>query len=117
MMAESSGDAKLVACCGLYCGACRSYRRGRCPGCAGNEKATWCPVRTCCRRQEFASCAQCGTVDDVAQCSRFNTLIARVFGLIFNSNRCACIAQIKALGLEGHAQAMARAGRPSLPRR
>jgi hypothetical protein len=27
----------LVAYCGLYCGACKAYRSGRCPGCRQNE--------------------------------------------------------------------------------
>ena len=26
-------DKNLIAYCGLYCGACRSYLKGSCPGC------------------------------------------------------------------------------------
>ena len=47
-MKEIISDPKLVAFCGLYCGACKAYLKERCPGCHDNEKATWCKVRTCC---------------------------------------------------------------------
>ena len=43
-MKEIVADPKLVAYCGLYCGACGAYLRGRCPGCIENYKATWCKV-------------------------------------------------------------------------
>jgi hypothetical protein len=33
--------------------------------------------------------------------------MSRLFGLLFRSDRAACIAQIRRVGLEGHAQAMA----------
>jgi len=33
-MKEIIADEKLVAKCGLYCGACGAYLKGRCPGCA-----------------------------------------------------------------------------------
>ena len=51
--------AELVARCGLYCGACGSYLKGRCPGCRENVKATWCKVRACCGEHSYASCADC----------------------------------------------------------
>lgn len=44
-----SGD---VAYCGLYCGACKSHRKGKCPGCRENSKATWCEIRKCCQEHE-----------------------------------------------------------------
>ena len=28
----------MVAACGLYCGACKKYRMGKCTGCHENEK-------------------------------------------------------------------------------
>lgn len=34
------GDEKLVAACGLYCGACHKFLTGKCPGCKENEKAS-----------------------------------------------------------------------------
>jgi hypothetical protein len=100
-------DPKLVAYCGLYCGACGAYRRGRCPGCQGNEKATWCNVRTCCIENSYLSCADCRTIADPRDCKKFNNVISRLFGLIFRSDRRACVLQIRQHGLQGHAELMA----------
>lgn len=100
-------DAHLVGYCGLYCGACGAYLRARCPGCRENEKATWCKVRACCVTHGYASCADCEEYAEASACGKFNNLIAKLFGLIFRSDRAACIRQIKAVGLSGHADAMA----------
>ena len=115
-MAESVGDANLVAYCGLYCGACRSHRSGKCPGCQRNDKATWCAVRSCCRDRSIDSCAECTDFENPSDCRKFNNFVARVFGMIFRSDRAACIAQIRAKGLEGHAQIMAESGHQSIKR-
>jgi len=109
-------DAELVASCGLYCGACRSYLSGRCRGCHENARATWCKVRSCCIEQHVTTCAECAAFDDPRRCGKFNNVVARLFGLLFRSDRAACIAQIKRLGLGGHAAAMAEARRQSIRR-
>lgn len=103
-------DSELVAYCGLYCGACRAYRVGRCPGCHENAKAGWCKVRTCCTDNRWSTCAECTKHADVQECRWYNNLIARLFGLIFRSNRRACIARIKEIGLEPFAAEMAEKG-------
>ncbi|MBN2144478.1 MAG: DUF3795 domain-containing protein, partial [Candidatus Aureabacteria bacterium] len=56
---EITINPRLVAFCGLYCGACGRYLKNKCPGCVGNEKAAWCSVRTCCLENHFSSCAEC----------------------------------------------------------
>jgi hypothetical protein len=99
-------DVNLVAHCGLYCGACGAYRRGRCPGCHENKKATWCKVRTCCIENRFASCAECPTCSDPQDCKKFNNIISKIFGWIFRSDRRACICQIRESGLQAHADRM-----------
>ena len=43
-------NTDLVAHCGLYCGACKSYLNGKCKGCHENSKAAWCKIRSCCIR-------------------------------------------------------------------
>ena len=58
-MKEIVSDPKLVAFCGLYCGACRAYLKDRCPGCHDHEKASWCKVRICCLEAGYSSCADC----------------------------------------------------------
>ena len=98
-MSEIVSEPKMVAYRGLYCGACRSHTKGRCPGCHDNAKATWCKIRTCCMEKGYASCADCKDFADPMACAKYNNLISKVFGFVFRSNRAACIAQIKELGL------------------
>lgn len=100
-------DARLVAHCGLYCGACPRLLKGACPGCAENDKATWCGVRNCCRANGHPTCADCREFADVMACKKFNNLISRIFGLVFRSDRRACVEMIRERGVEGFARHMA----------
>lgn len=61
-------DPQLIAMCGLYCGACNSYLKGKCEGCVSNEKATWCNVRLCCIENKYKSWADCTQFENVADC-------------------------------------------------
>ncbi len=106
-MKEVVADTNLVAHCGLFCGACKRYLKGGCPGCAENEKATWCRIRTCCIENEYRSCADCRDHENPKDCAKFNSFLSRVFAVILRSDRRACIMQIKKDGIEAHAQAMA----------
>ncbi len=106
-MREVIASADLVAYCGLYCGACRSYLGERCEGCHENRKATWCGVRSCCIERGLSSCAACTQFSEPRDCKKFDNFIAKLFALILRSDRPACIAQVRRLGLEGHARAMA----------
>jgi hypothetical protein len=106
-MKEIVADTSLVAYCGLYCGACGSYLKGKCPGCVKNEKASWCKVRSCCMANQYASCADCGQVPDIMDCGKFNNLVSKVFAVVLRSNRPACIMAIKQQGREAFARDMA----------
>jgi len=106
-MKEVTSNPDLVAYCGLYCGACGSYLKGRCPGCHENEKAKWCRIRICCMENQYLSCADCQQFDNPDDCRQFNNIMARLFSLFFRSDRAACIQQIKELGIQGHADNMA----------
>jgi hypothetical protein len=110
-------DPQLAARCGLYCGACGSYLKGRCPGCHDNVKASWCKVRTCCATNGYASCADCKTCADPLECGKFNNIISKLFGLLFRSDRAACIRQIKSVGIQQHAEKMAAAKSQTIKRR
>lgn len=112
---EIVADKSLIAYCGLYCGACRSYLKGKCPGCAGNMKATWCAIRQCCKEHGFTSCADCNLMA-LNDCKKFNNFVGKVFGFIFNSDRAACIAAIKEKGADAFALDMAHSGRQSISR-
>ncbi len=116
-MKEIAVDRELVAYCGLYCGACRAYLKGRCPGCHENVKAKWCGIRTCGMEHGYATCADCAEFADPADCRKFNNVIGKLFGFVFNSDRHACVLKARELGLEAYAGFMAERGRQSLPRR
>ncbi len=57
--------------------------------------------------KNIASCAQCNEFTDPKKCKKVDNLVAKLFAMIFKSDRPACIAQIKSIGLEGHAKKMA----------
>ena len=111
-------DADLVAMCGLYCGACPSYQKKKCPGCRENHSARWCATRTCALEKHCGSCADCGMYPDPGtDCRKLNNPISKVFAFFFNSNRAACLRRIRSVGRENFAREMAALGRPSLPRK
>lgn len=117
MKREVTKDPMLVAYCGLYCGACGSYLKGRCEGCHENVKASWCKVRSCCMEHQYGSCAECKEFTDPNECRKFNNLISKVVGFVLNSNRQACVLKIREMGVEDFASFMAEQKRQSLPRR
>jgi hypothetical protein len=100
-------DPKLVAYCGLYCGACRSYLKGSCPGCHENTKASWCRIRSCCIEKNYLSCAACSEFSDVREWRKFNNFFSKLFAVIFHSDRPACIEKIREAGYEAYASFMA----------
>lgn len=108
-MKQITADEKLVAKCGLYCGACGAYLKGRCPGCAGNGKAAWCKVRACCGERNYGSCAECADFERYEDCGKLNNLISRVISLFTRSDRPASLARIKKAGRAAYAAEMAAA--------
>lgn len=115
-MKKTVSDIKMVAYCGLYCGACRAYLKEKCPGCHDNEKASWCRIRTCCKENSYSSCAECKEFSDPMKCKKFNTFISKIFAFVFRSNRPACIQQIKDIGIQAHADKMTESGIMTLKR-
>ena len=109
-MKTITADPGLVAYCGLYCGACKKYLNDSCKGCQANASATWCKVRDCCIERRIRSCADCGQFKDPEECGKFNNIFSKLFGLVFHSDRRACIMQIRKIGCEGHAKDMAAKG-------
>jgi hypothetical protein len=108
-------DKNLIAYCGLYCGACRSYLSGKCPGCKENVKATWCKVRVCCIENSYLSCADCQLME-LKECRKFNNFFSKVIGLVLNSDRSACISQIREKGYDIFAADMAASKRQTIKR-
>lgn len=102
-----------VAWCGLYCGACKSLKKGKCPGCYGNEKASWCEIRKCCRGNGYVTCADC-TLIALKDCKKYNNCIARLIGFLTRTERSKCISRIKEIGVEAFAGEMETKGQMSM---
>jgi len=113
---EIVADKNLISYCGLYCGSCRSYLKGKCPGCRDNVKATWCKVRQCCIENSLQSCAACTTIE-LMDCGKYNNFISKIFGYLFNSDRSACIARIKEIGYDDYSIEMANSKRQTIKRK
>jgi len=111
-----NGKEKLVSFCGLYCGNCNKFKKGKCVGCADNTKATWCKIRTCCLENSFKSCAECSD-PGIQLCKKFNNPIGILFGVIFNSDRAAGLQLVKDEGYNGFVHFMIESGKMTLPRR
>lgn len=99
-------DTRNIAACGLYCGACRKFLAERCPGCKQNEKASWCKIRTCCKANQFHTCAECSK--DVKTCGLYSNWVGKVFAFLFRSDRPACIRYIKERGEQAFAEEMTK---------
>ena len=110
-------DKDLVSMCGLYCGACRLYQKGRCKGCADNIRARWCKPRACCLKHGYNTCADCERIKDPAECSEFNNLMARAMGFVLNSDRRAGVMMIREQGRHGFAKHMAGIRRVAIKQR
>jgi hypothetical protein len=106
----------VIAYCGLYCGACPSYLKGKCPGCRDNVRATWCTVRKCCRENNFQTCAECEFVE-LSECKKYNTFISKVIGFMLNSDRSACIKRIREIGPEAFAIEMTESRKMTIRRK
>ena len=116
-MEQKTADKNLVAFCGLYCGECGAYKKGKCPGCQKNEKASWCQVRKCCMENGQLSCADCTVFATASECKKFNNIFSKLFAFIFGSDRQACINMIKEKGYEGYAEEMTERSVQSLKKK
>ena len=114
-MKTITSDPQTIAACGLYCGACRKFLNGKCPGCKDNEKASWCKIRKCCMEKGFHTCAECDK--DVKECKIHNNLVGKLFAFLFNSDRSACIHYIKEHGEDAFAKKMADENRMTMKKR
>ncbi len=101
-------NSNLVSACGLYCGACYKYKKGKCPGCTENNNASWCKIRQCTKIQGYATCADCDEFEDVHKCKKFNTLFAKFFYYFFKSDRRASLQRITEVGISSYGAEMAK---------
>lgn len=90
----------LVAYCGIYCGGCGGYKKGRCKGCKDGGGFKSCPVRICCQERNYETCAEC---DQLLGCKKLDNFIASLFSFIFRQlPRIEKIKRIKEIGIEAY---------------
>ncbi len=99
-------DENLIAFCGLYCGACPRFEKGKCKGCAEN-RAAWCKVKPCNLENNYSSCADCEQFDDPSSCKKYNPLIIRIGEFVSRTSRRDAIQLLKEIGREDFAKHMA----------
>ena len=91
----------IVAYCGLVCTDCGAYKKQKCAGCFSDKPMyRRCPVKKCAGEKQLATCADCGEYENLKQCKKLNNFIAKVFQLIFRSDRIGNLEQIRKDGLE-----------------
>ena len=86
-----------IAFCGLFCGNCGNFKRGRCKGCAEEAWFKMCRVRPCAIEKGFATCAEC---EELETCKILNNFIAKIFSFIFRSDKMASLRMIRDEGME-----------------
>lgn len=52
-------DEGLLGACGFYCGACPTWKDGRCAGCMAQHKAGDCYTRDCVLKKGLSFCGHC----------------------------------------------------------
>ena len=104
--AEITVDENLIAFCGLYCGACPRFLKGKCEGCSKNQ-ASWCKVKPCNIENNSGSCADCELFDDPSGCEKYNPLIIRIGEFVSRTSRRDAIQLLKEIGRKDFAKHMA----------
>jgi len=106
-MKDITAEKDLVSYCGLYCGACKSYLKEKCPGCRIDGKYKKCKMRPCCLEHEYQSCADCTEFPNVADCGIYSNRFWDIMEFFFRTQRSACIDMIKRVGYQDFAEHMA----------
>ena len=102
-----------LAYCGLYCGECKKYKNGKCPGCIETTNATWCKIRTCNQEANYETCAECPQIKRV-NCKKLNNPIAKVFEFVFRSDRLTSLKYIEKNDADTYLEKMCSLGQMSI---
>ncbi len=114
---QATSNTLLIGCCGLYCVNCSRYKKGKCPGCAEYEKASWCKIRKCCIEKEIANCSACEEYIYPMDCSKYNHFFSRTIEYFSSTNRSLCIEYLRKNSAEEFVNMMNEKGSMSLPRK
>ncbi len=105
MNAVDQNNLKLISYCGFYCGACPTFKKGKCEGCKGDSpkcaigyKA--CKVRPCCLENEYNTCADCTHFESVKDCKTYNPFLIKLGQFLTKTNRRKGLEMIKEKGTE-----------------
>ena len=98
-------NEKLVSYCGLNCGACPSFLKGKCKGCRGNTPDCAvgfrsCKVKPCCVENGYNTCADCKKYQSVNSCKDYSSPLVRFGEFISQTSRGKCIEMIKKDGIK-----------------
>ena len=58
-------DTSLLSPCGVYCGNCAVYKKGKCLGCSEESKKAettekvFCDIYSCAKNKKLATCSDC----------------------------------------------------------
>jgi hypothetical protein len=103
-----------IAACGLFCTNCGAFKRQRCKGCQVEPAFKCCPVRQCCADKSITVCADCSdfrSPRDFRECKKVNSFVAKIFALIFRSNRPGALAMLRDQGREAYLQEKRASGK------
>lgn len=117
MTDQTNNTNQLIAYCGLYCANCAKHKKGKCPGCAANEKASWCKIRACCIEKEIANCSECEDYVYPKDCSKYNNFISKAIELFTSTDRSLCIDYLRKNSPEQFAVIMNEKGIVSMPKK
>ncbi len=106
-MSEIVVNQDLITYCGLYCGACSKFIKGKCQGCHTTTRASWCRVRFCNIEHKYNSCADCAEFKDPVDCRKFNNFFSKFYSVVYRSDRAAGIRKIRTDGYRAFAAYMA----------
>ena len=113
VISEPPEDAH-VAACGLFCSNCRAFKIKKCPGCQVGPRFARCSVRRCCVQQGITTCAACEEFKaphDFRECKKLNNWIAKLFALVFGTDRPKALAMLRDRGRDAYLQEKRESGR------
>jgi hypothetical protein len=103
-----------IAPCGLFCSNCGKFKIGKCQGCQITAGFSRCGIRICCAEKKIATCAECADFPaprDYRECRKVNNFIAKIFAVIFKSDRPAALALLRDQGREAYLKAKRESGK------
>jgi hypothetical protein len=103
-----------IAACGLFCTNCGKFKKGRCPGCQIAPGFSRCSIRKCCIDKGITTCAECDEFSSprsYRECKKIDNLMAKVFALIFRSDRPGALTLLRDEGKAAYLQVKRETGK------